>query len=293
MTKGNKKHASRMNASNKKNLKQKQSFISRIIPRSREYAARIAVWMVLVIATAGAIPFPHTFSKSVAVPFTTENKNDAELELGDSKVIQEGRNGSKNLEVKSLQSIWARLFDLQPIQQKEKSSKITKKPVNKVVANGTRKYQYMLCSDGSYRHYTDEQFKDADVGFTSKDQDYCAENNQGDKLSLTNTNPADGTLDSNNSPTTNTSSRSKTDTYTADKIDREVAKLNWCTQEESKIGDEYIGKLRQAQAAEGISDKEFNAIVDPAYFKYSGNVGLLRASGCSITNTYPNYKRQY
>lgn len=266
----------------KKPSKQKSFFLIKWVPKDRKGIVRIAVAAAVFIVIVGAIPFPYTFSKNVPAPFETENKNDSKLELGDSKVIQEGRNGSKNLEMKSLQSIWGRLFDLQPIQQKQKSSKITKKPINRVVANGTRKYQYMLCSDGSYRHYTDEQFKDADVGFTSKDQDYCAENNQGDKLSLTNTNPDNGTLDSRNSPTTNTS--------TADKIDREVAKLNWCSKEDEKISDEYIRKVQQSQAAD-YTIEEFNSIVNPAYFKYSNQVNGLRAAGCTITVVYPDYTR--
>lgn len=74
-----------------------------------------------------------------------------------------------------------------PIQQKEKTSLVIKAPVNKKVVNGTKKYQYMICSDGSSRYYTDEQFKDSQTGFTSKSKDYCEENNQGYKMGLSDT----------------------------------------------------------------------------------------------------------
>ena len=282
MTKGNKKHASRIKASDKKNLKQKQSFISRIIPRSREDAGRVAIWTVLVIATAGAIPFPHTFSKSVAIPFSTETKDTPDLELGDSKVLQEGSDGSKSVEVKSSLSVWGRLFGQQSLQQKEGTSTVTKEPINKSVANGTRKYQYMLCSDGGHRYFTDTQFNEPQTGFTSKSNDFCKENNQGVKLGL---------ADSLNETVSSPVSTPQSDTYEADKIDREVAKLKWCSQEDKRIGDEYIGKVHKAQSIQGITNEKFNAIVDPAYFKYSGHIGLLRASGCSIANPYPDFTR--
>lgn len=48
------------------------------------------------------------------------------------------------------------------------------------------RYQYMLCSDGSYRMYTDEQMKTPGVGFTDESQDNCEENEQGKMLQLTN-----------------------------------------------------------------------------------------------------------
>ena len=42
----------------------------------------------------------------------------------------------------------------------------------------------MICSDGSYRYYNDEQFKDPTVGFTSKNDDPCAESKHGTKTKL-------------------------------------------------------------------------------------------------------------
>lgn len=138
----------------------------------------------LIVVFAGSIPLPYTFEKNAAVPFVTDVQTNAGLELGDSKVLQEGRKGSKTMTVSSLQSLWGRLFGWEPIRQKETDSRVTKKPVDKIVANGTRKYQYMLCSDGSSRYYTDEQFKDANTGFTNKSSDFCKQNNQGEKLKL-------------------------------------------------------------------------------------------------------------
>ena len=190
--------ARRAKVSKKKTSNQKFSFLSRFIPRNRKDVIRMALAVIVVVAIAGAIPFPCAFAKSTTVQFATVSENYAGLELGDSKVLQEGRDGKKIVNVKSLQSIWGRLFGLQPLQQKEETSTITKKPVNKTVVNGTRKYQYMLCSDGSHRYYTDEQFKDPKIGFTSKSEDYCKENNQGMKLRLADA--QDGTVNNQAPP---------------------------------------------------------------------------------------------
>lgn len=182
-----KKTTKRAGSSNKKVSNQKFSFLSRFMPRSRKGVIRSALAVIVLIAIVGAIPFPYAFAKSATVSFSTDTKENAGLELGDSKVLQEGRDGSKIVNVESLQSMWGRLFGLQPLQQKEKTSTITKTPINKSVANGTKKYQYMLCSDGSYRYYTDERFKDPQTGFTSKSEDGCKKNAQGEMIRLSDT----------------------------------------------------------------------------------------------------------
>lgn len=118
--------------------------------------------------------------------------------MGNSKVTQEGRDGRKTIDVKSQQSIWGILFGLQPLHQKEIATKITKKPTDKQIANGTRKYQYMLCSNGSYRYFTDTEFKDPSTGFTSRSKDYCKLNNHGVKLKLADSSA--GTVNNQNTP---------------------------------------------------------------------------------------------
>ncbi len=48
----------------------------------------------------------------------------------------------------------------------------------------TKRWQYMYCSNGSYRYYTDEQFKNPQTGFTKNSKDYCASNGQGKMTKL-------------------------------------------------------------------------------------------------------------
>lgn len=260
--------------------------VTRLLPKSRRDAAKIAIVLAIIVAIGGAVPLPRTFAKTATIPFNTNSQKSAELELGETKIIENGSEGIKTINVSSSQSLWGLIFGLQPIRQKETSSTIMKQPVHRIVAHGTKKYQYMLCSDGSYRYYSDEEFKEPQNGFTSKSADSCKESNHGNKVSLANTPPTSGT-----SSISNTASSSQSDTYEADKIDRETAKLNWCSQEDGKASDTYIGKVHQAQSMQGITNEEFNAIVDPAYFQYSNQVKSLNASGCTISVSYPNYTR--
>lgn len=182
----------------KKAVSRKRVLLTRLLPRSRRGIIKVSVVAFVFVVLVGAVPFPYTFAKSATVNFATENQKNAGLELGDSKVIQQGRDGAKVVNIKSFQSIWGRLLGLKPIQQKEINEKIVDKPANKIVVSGSRKYQYMLCSDGRYRYFTDEQFKDPNTGFTSKSEDFCKANNQGTKVKLADS--SDGTVNNQSPP---------------------------------------------------------------------------------------------
>ena len=281
------KRPQKHSAGKKKAPNKKSHFLLRFLPKNKKSTVKAALIILALVGVAGAVHLPYSFTKSLAIPFSVENKNNAELELGDSKIIQEGNDGRKTIHIESLQSIWGGLFGMQPIHQKEIGSTTTKTPTAKIIANGTKKYQYMVCSDGSFRYYTDEQFKDPQTGFTSKSEDYCKENNQGYKVSLSDSSPSS----SSTVPSSKPPSSTQPDTYAADKIKRETEKLLWCAEQEEKIGNEYISKVHQAQAMKDITNQEFNAIVDPAYWKYSLNFKSLKSSGCAISNPYPDFTR--
>lgn len=184
--------------SKKKAATRKTALLARLLPRSRKGVIKASIAAIVFVALVGAIPFPYAFAKSTTVDFATENQKNAGLELGDSKVLQEGHDGAKIVNVESLQSIWGRLFGFEPIQQKTVSEKIVNIPASKLIANGTKKYQYMMCSDGRYRYFTDEQFKDPNTGFTSKSEDYCKTYNQGTKVKLADS--PDGTVNTQATP---------------------------------------------------------------------------------------------
>lgn len=289
MSKNSKIHTKHKKSSAKKAPKRPSTPLLQFVSRDRNIIIKTVITATIVVVITGFIPLPHTFTKNTSVPFATENTKSADLELGESKTTQVGRDGKKTVNIESYQSLWGRALGWQPIQQKEVDSRVTEKPVNKVVVNGTKKYQYMLCSDGSYRYYTDEQFKDPQTGFTSKSEDYCKENNQGHKVGLSDSKSSN--IDASSARNRPTSS-AQPDTYEADKIKRETEKLLWCIEQEERIGNEYIGKVHQAQAMQDITNQEFNTIVDPAYWKYSLNIGELKSSGCTIINPYPDFTRR-
>lgn len=191
MAQSKKEHGHHANASaehdvkpKKKETSRKKALLLRLVSRNRKDIIKVSVGAIVLAGAVGAVPFPHAFAKSIAVEFATENQKNAGLELGDSKVLQEGRDGTKIVSVEAHQSIWGRLLGIEPTQQKIVSEKVVDNPASKIVAIGSKKYQYMLCSGGGYRYFTDEQFKDPNTGFTSKSEDYCKTNNQGTKVKL-------------------------------------------------------------------------------------------------------------
>lgn len=192
MPKNYKVHTKHKKSSAKKASKRPPTPLLQFVSRNRNIIIKTVIIATIVVVIAGFIPLPHTFTKNTSVPFATENTKSADLELGESKTTQVGRDGKKTVNIESYQSLWGRALGWQPIQQKEVDSIVTEKPINKVVANGTKKYQYMLCSDGSYRYYTDEQFKDPQTGFTSKSEDHCKKNGQGEMIQLSDTSTGNG-----------------------------------------------------------------------------------------------------
>lgn len=102
---------------------------------------------------------------------------DANLELGQSEIRQAGKDG----ETQTKRNL---LFGFP-------TSTTNSDAVDEIIANGSRRYQYMYCSNGSYRYYTAEQFKDESVGFTHQSPDYCAQNKQGTQTTIADVPPAE------------------------------------------------------------------------------------------------------
>lgn len=134
-----------------------------------------------------SIPVSYEKSKVVPIDFETEFKDEATIEQGETNVAQEGKAGERYIRYKYKQSLFDYMFMREKAKKTEIENKTTIDPVDKIVLNGIRKWQYMMCSDGSYRYYTDEQFKERNTGFTSKSPDYCAQFKQGNKISLADT----------------------------------------------------------------------------------------------------------
>jgi hypothetical protein len=142
---------------------------------------------VLVIGTM--VPFSKLEERYRTTKFEVVTTETDMLELGERETRQEGVEGK----IKETMRVEYRLFSnwLYGIVTKRTTveSEVVREPVDKEVVVGTKRYQYMLCSDGSSRYYTDADFKNKNIGFTSKSADFCAENGQGRKVGLSEVDP--------------------------------------------------------------------------------------------------------
>jgi hypothetical protein len=148
----------------------------------------IAAFVSLIVT---APIFSSSEQSSESVPYATQNIKDPSLELKQTKQKQAGVSGKKIITYKVSKSLFNIIFGGQT-NQTFVSSREVNPPVPKIVASGTLRYQYMYCSNGSYRYYTDTQFKNPDIGFTHKSPDSCAQNHDGTETQLANAAPRSG-----------------------------------------------------------------------------------------------------
>lgn len=136
---------------------------------------RLILYSFLCIVTLLVSVF-GTYTITESVPYNSTTISDSNLELGQSEVRQVGKDGQK-------QTTHTLFFG---------STKSTSQidAVDQITAKGSRRYQYMYCSNGSYRYYTADQFKDPTVGFTHQSPDNCAKNGEGTETTIADTPPA-------------------------------------------------------------------------------------------------------
>jgi len=157
----------------------------------------VIICLVLCVGIS-FIPFSHTGIKTVSLNYSTQSITTPSIELGDTKINQQGVNGSSLEKYKYKKSFIEYLFGTK-VSETQVSLRTVKQPTNEVIANGTLRYQYMYCSNGSYRSYTDAQMKDPTIGLTHKSPDYCAQNNQGTETQLANVPPVSNNTKNNSS----------------------------------------------------------------------------------------------
>lgn len=155
----------------------------------------MALAAVFVLGMGCFIPFLRAEAvKNEQVQFDVETTQDTNLELGESKVSQDGEAGEKQVTYQYTRSLFDIFFHKEFTVVKVVSSKISTPPINEVVVQGTKKYQYMWCSDGSSRYYTDEVFADSNTGFTHKSEDYCVKDGGGKMTKLADSAPKSGAV---------------------------------------------------------------------------------------------------
>lgn len=153
---------------------------------------RLMSEMLIIVALLGGllVPLSTTRTSLVSLPFTVQYAQDSSLELGDTQTRQPGTNGQGLKRQSVIKPVFAYLTGATVYYKNaELPTQTTLAPVNQIVAQGTKKYQYMWCSNGAYRYYTNDQFKSASVGFTHKSPDFCAQNKEGHMTGLADTAP--------------------------------------------------------------------------------------------------------
>lgn len=150
---------------------------------------KMEIIAVLVLMIAASLvyyylPFTRMEVDDAALPYHISFIQDSSLELGQQQTRQNGINGTRETVTKVRHTLSGRI-----LSRAVASQTTTKEPVDKTIAKGTKKYQYMWCSNGTYRYYTNEQFQNPNTGFTHQSTDYCAQTGNGIMSGLADTPP--------------------------------------------------------------------------------------------------------
>ena len=173
----------------------------------------IAVIILGLIALV--FPIPSIDSTKVALPYSQQYTQDSSLELGQQQTRQPGNNGVTLEKKRLVKPAFAHLFGLKlTYTSSDLPSETTVQPINEIIANGTKKYQYMHCSDGTYKYYSNDQFKEPLTGFTHSSPDACAEKGNGHMTALSDVAPQQQTTNTVYRPTYAPTYTSPTHCYT-------------------------------------------------------------------------------
>jgi hypothetical protein len=136
------------------------------------------------------IPIPSTSTELISIPYTTQQVQDSNVELGDTQSRQPGTNGQGLERHKVVKPLLSYILGLKnDYSSSSLPTQTTQAPINEIVAQGTKRYQYMLCSNGGYTYFTNEQLQNPKIGFTHKSPDSCAAKGYGHTTGLSDTAP--------------------------------------------------------------------------------------------------------
>lgn len=135
------------------------------------------------------MPLSNIETTYADIEYRTITTNDAAMELGNERTTQDGKNGVSFTKYEVKQSLLDKLLG-KPAERTKVETGVKEEPVVKKISQGTKRWQYMHCSDGTYRYFTDKQMQDKQTGFTSKSPDACQQSSHGTKVSLSDTPPA-------------------------------------------------------------------------------------------------------
>lgn len=158
-----------------------------ITNRFRRHKLFTIALLILIFSLLFFISTPRSYSNESVIPLRATQQKTSNLELGDTQVIQKGIDGAKTVNYETDASLFNLVFRPSTIKKYKIVETTIRKSEDSVTNVGTRRYQYMICSTGAIRYYTDEKFKDENIGFTSKSEDSCAQNNTGVRVKLADT----------------------------------------------------------------------------------------------------------
>jgi hypothetical protein len=144
--------------------------------RKKRSPTRIISYGIIAISLL-LLTLLGSYTTTEAIKYSSTPVTDSNLELGQTEVRQIGKDGQKRIKHNLILGT--------PL------STDTTEPTDEIVAKGSRRYQYMYCSDGSYYYYTAEQFKNLNVGYTHQSPDVCAQKGTGTQTTIADVPPAE------------------------------------------------------------------------------------------------------
>lgn len=155
--------------------------------RILKYSSILLLILITGVSSLFLVPKEYEKTEQSIINFSSETKDEIALELGTFQTAEEGRAGLTETKYKYRQSLFDYLFRKDKVTKTEVGTTTLTEPESKIILKGTRKWQYMMCSDGGYRYFSDEEFKNPNTGFTNSSPDHCEINKQGKKVSLADT----------------------------------------------------------------------------------------------------------
>jgi hypothetical protein len=165
--------------------------------RSNILELLISLLIIGFISTTLLLVFYPFFAVTIAVDsqvqYQSQVVQDSSIEVGVTKITQKGAPGIKTAIYHANSSILNVITKSYSGKSKEIKSIMKRETIPEITVAGTRKYQFMHCSNGTARYFTDEQFKNPKIGFTHKSPDYCLQNQQGQMTKLADSAPGSNT----------------------------------------------------------------------------------------------------
>ena len=232
----------------------------------------ISIFGIAIYALLRQLTRTETIDELELTPFSTEYIDDDSMELGSQTVEQAGKKGERKLYYKVTKTL---IGD----EQREKTYldyEDTVRPVNEIIRRGTRKWQYMWCSDGGYRYFTDEQFSDPNTGFTHSSEDFCAKEGHGTMTQLADYPPA-----LNNNAGASGYNIASNEDYARFKL----MEAEWQTQQM----DELTAAIKTSNNCSDLAMKDYEALLAEtgAWWNTNDYYSLWRA--CMHDNGYYNF----